>query len=321
MAAAFRNLQDFCPEIPHDLWVIGYCVCSAESGNQQDIERKATYISNLNQFLAERQLFTSEFSNPEMKVEKVYLSFQDGVETGPPLLDQANMPLPKWVDMFNSFKKSKTYGGDGVDWNEKLREKVRQDQEGETGSSQRDAPGKQSGKGSKAAPPESSQGGKANASSSHVPPWERDNPWAEWDREHPWTKWNVPPGAYIVPNKKSTKPPPPKARPDTPRSRAAPKAAPEPPIVREEEWYSSALPEGIMAIDMLSRDCDGHNIRFVLWSDHKRRTSYAPAPIAGPKTMMSGGERQWRLYLRRVAYHVGVTMAGAVDIRYDMRPV
>ena len=57
------------------------CV-GAETGNQQDIERKATYISNLNRFLAERHLSAAELTNPELKVEKVYLTFQDGVEAG-----------------------------------------------------------------------------------------------------------------------------------------------------------------------------------------------------------------------------------------------
>ena len=36
---------------------------------------------------------------------------------------------------------------------------------------------------------------------------------------------------------------------------------------------------------------------------------------------MPGGQRQWRLCLRRVAYHVGVAMGGNVDTRYDMQPV
>lgn len=91
---------------------------------------QGTYVST-NHFLAERQLSAADVTNPELKKEKTSLTFQDGIDVGPPHLDQLNMALPKWVDMFNSFKKSRTYGGDGVDWNEELREKVRRERQRE----------------------------------------------------------------------------------------------------------------------------------------------------------------------------------------------
>ena len=170
------------------------------------------------------------------------------------------------MGVFNSFKKSKTYGGDGVDWNEELREKVRRGQGGRASSSEQDIPGWQCGKGSKAAPPSSPQGGKSRTSSGRMPTEEHSDPWAKWAR------WDVPPGAYDAPKRDSTTPPPPKARPDTPRSRAAPKAAPEPPsVVKEEEWYSSARPVGIVSVEMLARDY----IRYILWADRKNIHMFA----------------------------------------------
>ena len=83
MTGLFRNLRDYFPEIVEELWVIGYCVCGAEAGLQQDIERKMAYISNMNQLLAERHLSAAELTNPALKKEKVYLSFQDDIRTGP----------------------------------------------------------------------------------------------------------------------------------------------------------------------------------------------------------------------------------------------
>ena len=104
-------------------------------------------------------------------------------------------------------------------------------------------------------PPSSSQGGKSRSSTSRVPSEDHDDPWAKWAR------WDAP--ATPPPSKA-----PPKSRPDAPSSRAAPKTAPEPPpVVKEEEWYSSAPPEGIVPVEMLGKDYDGHNnIRYTLWA-------------------------------------------------------
>ena len=183
--------------------------------------------------------------------------------TGPPRLEETNLHFPKWVDMLNRFKKSKAYGGDGVDWNEELREKVRRDQGGEASSSQQGSPGWQQGKGFKAGPPSSSQGGKSRSSANRVPE-------------------GQPPKA------------PPKARPDTPRSRQLPRPLQNLHLLsNKKEWYSSAPPEGIVAVEMLGKDYDGHNSRYILWAERKSQHMFAPAPIAGPRTKMHGEERQW----------------------------
>ena len=77
MIELFKNLQDYFPEIPEELWVTGYCVCGAEAGLQHNIERKMTYISSMNQFIAERHLSAAELTDPALKKEKVYFPFQD----------------------------------------------------------------------------------------------------------------------------------------------------------------------------------------------------------------------------------------------------
>ena len=69
MTVLFRNLRDYFPEIPEELWVIGYCVCGAEAGLQQDIEHKMAYISSMNHFLAERHLSAAELTDPVLKQE------------------------------------------------------------------------------------------------------------------------------------------------------------------------------------------------------------------------------------------------------------
>ena len=140
----------------------------------------------MNQFFAERKLSAVELINPETKKEKVYLTFQNDIDVGPPQIAELGLPIPKRVDMFNSFKKSRTYGGDGVDWNEELREKVRREQRGEVDSFQYDLPVWQRGTGSKVAPPTSAQGSNTYALSRLVPSWEHNDPWA---------KWNISPGA------------------------------------------------------------------------------------------------------------------------------
>ena len=61
-----------------------WIVCAVQRhGHQQDIERKMTYISSMNQFIAERHLSAAELTDPALKREEVYLSFQDDHNTGP----------------------------------------------------------------------------------------------------------------------------------------------------------------------------------------------------------------------------------------------
>ena len=61
-----------------------------------------------------------------------------------------------------------------------------------------------------------------------------------------------------------------------------------------------------------------YTISFMLWADRKDRHLYAP-PIAGPRTKIPG--KQWRLYLRHVAYHMGMIMEGIVDVRFNLQSV
>lgn len=173
------------------------------------------YLHQCYEFLAERQLSAADLANPEMSKEKIDLTFQGGPNAGPPQLDALNMPLPKWVDTFNSFKKSRTYGGDGIDWNEEMRKKAYRDQQGER-NTRYDLPvwqrWKSYSKGSKAAPPASASGHGTYASSSSTPPW-------------------------------------------------------------EEEWFTSAPPEGIVTVEVFGKDYDAHEIKFMLWAD--RRDQYS----------------------------------------------
>lgn len=45
MVELFRNLRDWFPEIPPDLWTIGYNVSVAEPGLQRGIEQLMTYMT------------------------------------------------------------------------------------------------------------------------------------------------------------------------------------------------------------------------------------------------------------------------------------
>lgn len=169
-------------------------------------------------------------TDPEIKKEKVYLTFQDRT-TGPPQLDELGIPLLKWVDTFNSFKE--------------LREKARRNRQGgrrsisiqhSNGSEKVRDPMQRE---RRHRLPESKGAGRSYHYTSSTPP-----PKPPWETDDAWERWSAP-GAYDVPRRDAT--PPPKARPQAPKAKPMPMPPPaEPPInlVEEAEWYTTAPPEG-----------------------------------------------------------------------------
>ena len=300
MTEAFRNLHDFFPEIPDELRVFGYCACGAESGNQRDIENKATYISDLNQFLAERHLSTAELCRSKMaskqdlhrSVTKGY-QFQNGRTCSTASRNQEPMEEMELIGTKNYERKS-------VENNEekwiRLNMTFRCGSVGNLKRRRQIQP----------------KGAKPML---HQVLYHRGNRTIH-GRSGMHLQAHTTRRRETVPchHSKRRDPIPEDRRPCLKRRRNRLLLSKKKNGIPRRRHRGSCPSK---CLEDFGRDYDGHNIKFMLWSED--RHLYAPAPIAGPRAKIPG--RQWRLYLRRVAYHVEVTMGGSVDVRFNLQPV
>ena len=291
MLVAFQHLKEWFPEVKQDVWTAGYNVLGAELGVHRDLLARDTSISILNQYIAELHLSEANLDKePDMETlgkpkEKIYLTFENP-SIGPPNLKDFSAVEPQWLCQFR-IHHAKNRGLSQDEITKQMREEARRarDQSGAP-KNRDDYTHTFGGKGSSVPP-----GGPYTSSSSGPrPPWERNN--EQWD---PWSS-DVPHGAYDVPR------PPPKAPP-----KCKPMPRPKQPA-QPKEWFVTLPPEGVATIGCNGMDYLGKPIRFNLWTYRSSTTAYATAPFAGPRTAEPG--RDWRQYVRRLTYYVGVTLGG-----------
>ena len=291
MLAAFQHLKEWFPEVKPDVWTAGYNVLGAELGVHRDLLARDTSISILNQYIAELHLSEANLDKePDLETlgkpkEKIYLTFENP-SIGPPNLKDFSAVEPQWLCQFR-IHHAKNRGLSQDEITKQMREEARRARDQSGAPKNRDDYTQTFGRKGSSVPP----GGPYTSSSSGPrPPWERNN--EQWD---PWSS-DVPHGAYDVPR------PPPKAPP-----KCKPMPKPKQPA-QPKEWFVTLPPEGVTTIRCNGMDYLGKPIIFNLWTYRSSTTAYAIAPFAGPRTAEPG--RDWRQYVRRLTYYVGVTLGG-----------